>query len=345
MEFRAKKLLSFGGLLLIFWLCARFLLPFFLPFLLGGGLAMASEPAVRFLSNKGRLPRPLASGVGVSATLAGALAILTLALGLLVRRLLPPESWVPRLTQTVGSGLGQLQLFLLNLAGSLPPGLRDACQANLQQFFSDGTALLNKASALALGTAGTVINGLPDTALCLGTGLLSAFLISARLPAIRAFLEARLPPKRLEAWLTALRRLRDVLESWFSSQCKLMGITFCVLSLGFGLLRIGNPLLIAALVSLVDALPVLGTGTVLLPWSLVCFLSGDGGRALGLLGLYALAALLRSVLEPKIVGRQLGLDPLATLMAIYCGYRLWGIPGMLMLPMLSAAAMRMLPEK
>ena len=97
--------------------------------------------------------------------------------------------------------------------------------------------------------------------------------------------------------------------------------------------------------SLVDALPVLGTGTVLLPWSLVCLLSGDGGRALGLLGLYAVAALLRSILEPKIVGKHLGLDPLATLIAMYCGYRLWGIAGMLLLPMLSAAAMQMLPGK
>ena len=345
MEFRAKKLLSFSGLLLLFWLCVRFLLPFFLPFLLGSGLALASEPAVRFLSDRGRLPRALASGVGVSATVAGALAILMLVLGLLVRQLRPPESWVPKLTQTVGSGLGLLQRFLLNLSGSLPAGLQEAYARNLQQFFSGGTALLERASSLALGTAGAVITGLPDTALCLGTGLLSAFLISARLSAIRAFLTERISSRRLAQWLAALKQLRDILKRWFTSQCKLLAITFCVLSVGFWLLRIANPLLIAALVSLVDALPVLGTGTVLLPWSLVCLLSGDGGRAVGLLGLYASAALLRSVLEPKILGKHLGLDPLATLIAMYCGYRLWGILGMLLLPMLSAAAIQMLPEK
>ena len=69
MEFRAKKILCFSGLLLLFWLCARFLLPFFLPFLLGTGLALASEPAVRFLCRQGKLPRALAAGVGVSAML------------------------------------------------------------------------------------------------------------------------------------------------------------------------------------------------------------------------------------------------------------------------------------
>lgn len=342
MEFHWKNILSFCGLLLLLWLCARFLLPFFLPFLLGTGLALASEPAVCFLTRRGRLPRALASGIGVSATVAGALAIVMLILGLLLRQLRPPESWVPRLTQTVGSGMGLLQKWLLTFSDDLPQGLRAAYQKNVAEFFSGSTALLEKMSTFALGTAGAVITGLPDTALSLGTGLLSAFLISARMAAIRRFLSERLPQKQLEKWLCTLRQLRDILVGWFSSQCKLLLITFCVLSVGFLLLRISSPLLIAGLVCLVDALPVLGTGTVLLPWSLVCLLSGDGGRALGLLGLYAVAALLRSILEPKIVGKHLGLDPLATLIAMYCGYRLWGILGMLMLPMLSAAAMQML---
>lgn len=92
MEFHWKNILSFCGLLLLLWLCARFLLPFFLPFLLGTGLALASEPAVCFLTRRGRLPRALASGIGVSATVAGALAIVMLILGLLLRQLRPPEA-------------------------------------------------------------------------------------------------------------------------------------------------------------------------------------------------------------------------------------------------------------
>lgn len=345
MAIRAKKLFFFGGTLLALWLSARFLLPLFLPFLLGMGLAMASEPAVRFLSRRGRLPRPLAAGVGVGATLTGLLALMTLVLGLLFRQLRPPESWVPQLTRTVERGIALLQRWLLSFAGALPPGLQGPYRENLAQLFSGGTALLERASALALGTAGAVITGLPDMALCLGTGLLSAFLISARLPFLRNFLARYLPEKQLEKWAAALRRLKRVLAGWFSSQCKLFCVSLFVLTVGFLLLRISNPLPIAALVALVDALPVLGTGTVLLPWSLVCLLSGDGARALGLLGLYATAALLRSVLEPKILGSQLGLDPLATLIAMYCGYRLWGLAGMLLLPMLSAAVMQMLSEQ
>lgn len=228
MEFHWKNILSFCGLLLLLWLCARFLLPFFLPFLLGTGLALASEPAVCFLTRRGRLPRALASGIGVSATVAGALAIVMLILGLLLRQLRPPESWVPRLTQTVGSGMGLLQKWLLTFSDDLPQGLRAAYQKNVAEFFSGSTALLEKMSTFALGTAGAVITGLPDTALSLGTGLLSAFLISARMAAIRRFLSERLPQKQLEKWLCTLRQLRDILVGWFSSQCKLLLITFCV---------------------------------------------------------------------------------------------------------------------
>ena len=120
-----------------------------------------------------------------------------------------------------------------------------------------------------------------------------------------------------------------------------VGLLLC----GFLLLRIPSAPLIALLTALVDALPVLGTGTVLLPWALVSLLGGGAVRALGLLGLYVCAALVRSVLEPRLVGSHLGLDPLVTLIAMYCGYRLWGLAGMLLLPLVAATVFQALPEE
>jgi predicted PurR-regulated permease PerM len=111
---------------------------------------------------------------------------------------------------------------------------------------------------------------------------------------------------------------------------------------GFLVLRIPGAIGWAALVAVVDAIPVLGTGTVLIPWSLVCFLQGDSLRAVGLLGTYVAGFLLRSVLEPRLVGKQLGLDPLVTLMAMYAGYRLWGILGMLLSPLIAMTALLLL---
>ena len=97
--------------------------------------------------------------------------------------------------------------------------------------------------------------------------------------------------------------------------------------------------------AVVDAFPVLGTGAVLLPWSLISFLQGDSGRAFGLLGLYGAAAVIRSLLEPRLVGRQLGLDPLVTLIALYTGYRIWGLTGMILSPLIAVTVTQLIEAR
>ena len=98
-------------------------------------------------------------------------------------------------------------------------------------------------------------------------------------------------------------------------------------------LRRPHAVLLGALIAVVDALPVLGSGTVLLPWAAVSLLRGSGGLALGLTVTYAAAAFARSALEPRLLGRQIGLPPLLTLLSLYAGYRLFGLAGMILLPL------------
>jgi predicted PurR-regulated permease PerM len=123
-----------------------------------------------------------------------------------------------------------------------------------------------------------------------------------------------------------------------------MSITFGILTVGFWLLRIPYGIMWALLIALVDAVPVLGTGTVLVPWALVRLFQGDSLQGIGLLCVYGAAALVRTVLEPRLVGHQLGLDPLATLGALYVGYRFWGFFGMIITPLLASAALQVLQK-
>ena len=111
------------------------------------------------------------------------------------------------------------------------------------------------------------------------------------------------------------------------------------------ILRIPDALLWASGICLVDAFPILGTGTVLLPWSLLCFLQADTARAIGLISTYVAVTLTRSLLEPKFLGRHLGLDPLVTLLALYAGFRLWGIGGMILAPLLTGVALQFTTEQ
>lgn len=127
--------------------------------------------------------------------------------------------------------------------------------------------------------------------------------------------------------------LLSTLGKWCRAQAILLGVTFCQLLVGFLLMGQRYALLLAAVTALVDALPVFGTGTVLLPWAAVCLLAGQAPRAVALAALYAVISAVRSLLEPKVMAAQAGLPPLAALAAMYAGFRALGVAGMILLPM------------
>lgn len=327
--------------LVLAWLTVRFLLPLIRPFLLGLVLALAAEPMVRFLENRLRLPRQAAAVLSVSLAFGLLILVLTVLCAAVLRQLRSLAGILPDLEEAARAGLDLVQTNLLALTARAPRHLQSVLAENLHLLFSDGSALLGKATAWLLGLAGRLLSRLPDSTLGFGTGILSAFLLSARLPKIRRWLLGKIPRDTLAALENRLKRLRRMLRSWLTAQLKLMSVTYCIIAGGLTLLRIPRSLLWAFVIALVDALPVFGTGTVLIPWALVCFLQGNRVLALGIAGTYATAALTRSILEPKLLGQHLGLDPLAALAALYIGCRLWGIAGMIAAPMVTVALLQL----
>lgn len=339
-----KKSISLLGVFLAVWLGIRFLLPLCFPFLLGMLLALTAEPMVSFL-HKRRVPRAVCAGIGVSMAFCFLAMLVLILCAFALRELRAVAGVLPDLEDTAKSGITLLQSWLLELAAHTPQSVQPLLSENVTSFFSNGTALLDKAIRYVLGLAGSFLSHVPDSALSLGTAVISSFLISARLPRIKAWIEKRLPREKLRPIIEGLKRMKNAVGGWLLAQLKLMGVTFVILTLGFVLLRIAYAPLWALVVSLVDALPVLGTGTVLIPWAVICFLQGEAARAIGLLGVYAVITLTRSMLEPKLIGRHLGLDPLVTLMALYAGYKLWGVGGMIFAPLLAVTVMQAVPER
>ena len=160
-------------------------------------------------------------------------------------------------------------------------------------------------------------------------------MISLRLPKLRGWIKEKLPQRYQGFCLPVVQGFKSALGSWILAECKLAAITFALLWLGFTLLRIDHSLMLAGLITLVDAFPVLGVGTVLVPWGILLLVQGNLPLGLGIFALYGVIWLVRSVLEPKLLGKELGLDPLVTLVCIYAGFRLWGIWGMLLMPILA----------
>lgn len=308
-------------------------LPLLLPFLLGWGLALAAEPLVRFAAGRLRWKRAAAAGVGVSLTLLGTLTLVTLLGALTVKELGSLAQQLPDLQQETQAGLTQLRDALYSVAQRVPAGIQPLMERSVDALVGDSEQLVGQVTARLPALLGGVLGKLPGGALTLGTGVVAGFLMSARLPQLRGALTERLP----ESVQAALHRLRGTLGRWLLAQGKLAAVTCAILAAGLTLLNVPQGALWAIPIALVDAVPLLGTGIVLVPWALVALLQNDTLLAVGLLTTYAAAAITRTVLEPRLVGKQLGLDPLVTLFFLYLGYQLWGFWGLVLSPVCAAA--------
>ena len=192
-------------------------------------------------------------------------------------------------------------------------------------------------------------SGLPAALLFVTVTLLACYYFSAddgTLGRRAGRLILRLSPPalrdRLPPWGRRFRRIgRQYLRA-----CLLLGLsTFLQAFIGLALLRVPYAFLLALLIALVDFLPLLGTGIILLPWAVVSLLLGEVKLGVGLLVLYAVSTLLRQILEPKLIGEGLGIHPLLSLAAMYAGLRLFGVWGMILAPLLTAGLVGFLPRE
>ena len=330
---RYKKPLARAGLIAGAAALGFAVLPLVLPFLLAGLLALAAEPGVAALGRRTRLPRWACAGLCVTGLFGALGAVLCFFGRVLWEELLRLAGQLPVLLHQVQPALNELRAALEALARRAPEGIADALIRWIGELFAGGAGLLESVYAFLSGLVSGIVTGAPRLFLTVVTTVVASYMSSAALPRIKALLRRRLPAAWQEGLHSARRRAKAVFGGWCKAQCKLLGLVFLVLSLGLWALGVEFPLLFGGLIALLDALPVLGTGTVLIPWALLSFLRDSSGLGFGLLALYAVTAAARSVLEPHLVGRQLGLPPLATLMAFYIGYRLFGVPGMVLSPL------------
>ena len=319
------------GILTGVWVLSL-LFPILLPFLIGLGLALCVQKPIGFVVSRLRLPRWAASFVcvlGLLALLAGAAALICRTV---CRELSSFLRELPALLSALAEPLSELETKLYSLADRLPDGIGTGLHAGIKSFFASGALLGSKLYETLFTFASGFLGRLPDLLLFVITTVLSAFMFSCELPKLSGWVRKKLPPGWAEKADVFRQRLKTTMGGWLIAQAKLMGVTFLIVTLGLMLLGVRYPLLFALLITVIDALPVFGTGTILIPWSLVSFLRGDSRCGVGFLVLYAAAALTRQTLEPRLVGRQIGLEPVVTLVALYAGYKTVGVLGMVLFP-------------
>lgn len=331
---------AFYGIILVllaaFW---KYILPILSPFIVGFCVAFV----IRFLMRKLHLTgpkyeRPLAAVlcVAVYVLVVGLLILLSAAL---VSQISGFAAAMPGLFDT------HLYPFFVQLAQHLK-----AMLAPFDQSVVDWIIELGKTVASSLGQAATNLSAsavkwvagfatrIPGIIIQIVLTVVATFYIAADYNTVLRFLRKLIPQSHRRITLEALRYAENAVLVYIKSYSLIFLMTFLELTVGLLILQIPYAVVIALAIAVFDLMPVLGTGGILLPWAVILLFMRNYPLAIGIFLLYVVITVVRNAVEPRIVGNQIGLHPLATLVAMILGLRLIGLVGMLAFPIALVAA-------
>jgi sporulation integral membrane protein YtvI len=306
-------LMPLGGMLLALWLVPK-LLTLFMPFVIGYLISLMANPLVRFLEHRLKIVRKTGSAIvivlaiGVSALLVyGIFAAVADQANRLIND-------VPAMTQNAKVDYATIQDSIGNLIERLPAGLQNKL-TNVNE--NVGEYVMNWFSKLDVtdvtGGASKVVSNIPSILIGLIVGLLASYFFIAQKHEFEAFLSRHTSESVKEKFHMVKIQLFDVLGGYFKAQFKIMAVVYVILVIGLGLLRTRYFFLSAFGIAFVDMLPFFGTGTILGPWSIIKILTGDYKMAIALIALYGVTQLVRQLIQPKLLGDSIGMNPFATL--------------------------------
>lgn len=323
------------------YLCLRYLLPWLSPFIIAFAAAALLEPLVVTLVGRCKFPRQLASGLCTVTLIGGAVWLVAVLASRVASELGALISRTPELIEQLTVLLERLDVgvagYIAKSPGELAKYLLAFIDSLPEQIASLAGSLSGKALSMLTSFAGKTPAALLFTATC-GIGV---YFISSEYPGIAAFIKRQIP-KRWRGEASGLRAVfSGSLVKWFKAQLIIMLITFGGLIVAFTVLRVDYAVLLALVTAVVDALPVLGSGTALIPWAVVALIFGDISRAVGLVITYGAMALIRNIVQAKLIGDSFGLNPVITLIAVYIGFCAMGVWGMILFPIFAVMIKQM----
>ena len=213
----------------------------------------------------------------------------------------------------------------------LPENVQASIDGLYEQFMN-GLANIFKDMTI-FKTAGNIAKKLPSIIISVITFILSLYFMVSDSELVADFLKKYIP-KPLQIRASQLKtEVKRYMGGYLKAQLIMMNISFVILLIGLLILRVDYALIIAIAIAIFDALPLFGSGAILLPWSAIEFLSGETARGVGFLIIYLSVLLMRQLVEPKVVGKSIGMHPLLTLIAMYTGYRVFSIGGLILGPL------------
>lgn len=301
-----------------------------IPFIIAFILSSLINPAVKFMEKKAKIPRKVGSVVSILLVLSVVGSILWLLINRLVKEIVNVYNQINEIFGSMQQFIEAMIEKVNNIYISLPKTVSDT----IDRYFADAARNAEKILAPIVSWITNFTMSLPQVVVFLSVTILATYFMTSDRDKINSFLDDQIPSQWMERTRTVLNKLFSALFGWLRAQLILMTITFTELTIAFAVMRIENGLLIALLIAFVDALPIFGVGAFLIPWGIIDLLSANYTRGLSMLLLYVIVIVIRQLIEPKIVGQQIGVHPLLTLFAMYLGLQLFGILGMILGPVL-----------
>ena len=338
----------------LFYLAIKYALGIVWPFVVAFFLAMLLQRPVNFLSTKTPLKRGISSVIMVLFVLVIVGSIVGLIIGRIVMELKGFFDYLLIKMEDAPAFVDQIQAWLSDTFSFLPKSLHESIMTATENFLNRLMGIEAKACADAiqaessgidfsllsspLGAVWGTAKQIPMIAVGVLVCVVSCCFMTTDYRTLRDMILSQLSQKRQSAVIRTKQVTFSTLGKMGKAYSIILFVTFMEMLLGLSFLKLihvydsGYIFAIAFITAVVDIIPVLGTGTILIPWALWSLFTGDVGLGIGLLVVYAIISVIRQVIEPKLVASQLGLPPFVTIMAMYIGSQLFGFVGLFLLP-------------
>ena len=317
-----------GALLLIFVLPKAIV--FLWPFVAGWIISMMAHPVIEYLEKKVKLPKKFGSAILIAAVITGIIVVLYFAVRGIALQVIGFIQDAPDIRHEIMRQGMIFQKKIEQFLSILPPSFGkqfDQWSGSIGDLFKKAAS---SAGDYGVAHAGCVANGVTSGLLVLVVMLFAAYMFSLEREKLIAWYEKCIPGFVKHKINVFMKNSVGVLVSYCLAQLKIMIVIIAILWIGFFIAGIGHSFIYSVLVGIVDIFPILGTGTVIIPWAIFKLITGDIKTAVILLIIYAICLVLKQVLQPKMMGDSMGISALTTIFLIYVGLKFGGLGGMLL---------------
>ena len=301
----------------------------FMPFIIGWFLALLANPLVRFFEEKIKIKRKAGSALVIVSVIAG-ICVLIYAVGSrLVKELIGlmqvmPDMWHDMKMEFVGFTQKWSRVI-----DSLPGEIVEKAEELGEVIGTEVSVIVGELSVPTADALGKFAGNIPGAIIAVIMCLLSAYFFVAEKDYVSNIFKKVVPASWKKKCLLLKQTTIDVIVGYLKAQFKIEIWIYLLVAAGLMLLKVRYGYLIAIPIALLDILPVFGTGTILIPWTIFKLLTGDYMYALGLLIIWGVGQLVRQIIQPKMIGDSMGMAPIPTIVLLYLGYKLAGVVGMI----------------